>query len=78
MDYYLRYGCNRTNKFQITKIADFIPAGSFTFYRISFTKSDAGTEEKLWTDFSLTQAMRGLEDDDAPEYTKADLKEKWR
>ncbi len=41
-------------------------------------QGEAETEEKLWTDFSLTQAMRGLEDDDAPEYTEADLKEKWR
>lgn len=41
-------------------------------------EGDAETEEKLWTDFSLTQAMRGLEDDDTPEYTEADLKEKWR
>ncbi|MDQ3063675.1 MAG: DUF2281 domain-containing protein [Acidobacteriota bacterium] len=39
---------------------------------------EAETEEKLWSDFSLTQAMRGLEDDDTPKYTEADLKEKWR
>jgi hypothetical protein len=41
-------------------------------------EGDAETQEKLWADFSLTQAMRGLEDDDTPEYTEADLKEKWR
>jgi hypothetical protein len=41
-------------------------------------RDEAETEEKLWTDFSLTQAIRGLEDDDTPEYTEADLKEKWR
>ncbi len=41
-------------------------------------EGEAETEEKLWNDFSLTQAMRGLEDDDTPEYTEADLKEKWR
>ena len=41
-------------------------------------EGDAEIEEKLWTDFSLTQAMNGLEDDDTPEYTEADLKEKWR
>jgi hypothetical protein len=41
-------------------------------------RGESGTEEKLWTDFSLMQAMRGLEDDDAPEYTEADLKGKWR
>ena len=41
-------------------------------------RDEAETEEKLWTDFSLTQAMRDLEETDAPEYTEADLKEKWR
>ncbi len=41
-------------------------------------QGEAENEEKLWIDFSLTQAMRGLEDDDTPEYTEADLKEKWR
>lgn len=41
-------------------------------------RGETKTEEKMWTDFSLTQAMRGLEDDDTPEYTEADLKVKWR
>ncbi len=41
-------------------------------------RGETENEEKLWTDFSLTQAMRSLEDDDTPEYTEADLKEKWR
>ena len=41
-------------------------------------EGEAETEEKLWTDFSLAQAMHGLEDDDTTEYTEADLKEKWR
>lgn len=35
-------------------------------------------EDKQWSDFSLSQAMKGLENDDLPEYTEADLKEKWR
>ena len=41
-------------------------------------RGETETKEKLWSDFSLTQAMRGLEDNDAPEYTEADLKVKWR
>ena len=41
-------------------------------------RGETETEEKVWSDFSLTQAMRGLEDDDTPEYTEADLKEQWR
>ena len=41
-------------------------------------RGEAENEENLWADFSLAQAMRGLEDDDTPEYTEADLKEQWR
>lgn len=33
--------------------------------------------ERDWNGFSLDQAMRGIEDDDMPEYGEADLKEKW-
>ena len=32
-------------------------------------------EEGLWSDTSLALAMRGMEDEDAPQYTTADLKE---
>lgn len=35
-------------------------------------------ENKQWSDFSLSQAMKGLENDDLPQYTEADLKEQWR
>jgi hypothetical protein len=35
-------------------------------------------EKQQWSEFSLAQAMRGLEGEDLPEYTEADLKEKWR
>jgi Protein of unknown function (DUF2281) len=31
-------------------------------------------EEGLWSDLSLTLAMRGMEDEDVPQYTTADLK----
>jgi hypothetical protein len=30
-----------------------------------------------WSKFSVEQAMEGLEDDNLPEYTERDLKEKW-
>ena len=36
------------------------------------------SEDQEWSEFSLAQAMRGLENDEMPEYTDADLKEKWR
>ena len=41
-------------------------------------KINADDEEKRWEDFSLNQAMKGLEDEEMPEYTEADLKERWR
>jgi hypothetical protein len=34
-------------------------------------------ENDEWSRFSLAQAMQGLEDDNLPEYTEQDLKEKW-
>jgi hypothetical protein len=34
------------------------------------------TDEK-WKDFSLSQAMSGMESEDKPDYTEADLKERW-
>ena len=40
-------------------------------------KNGTETEEEEWSEFSFAQAMRGLEDDDMPEYTDADLKEQW-
>jgi len=36
------------------------------------------TEDDEWSYFAFSQAMRGLEDDDMPEYTDADLKERWQ
>ena len=36
------------------------------------------TENEEWNQFSLEQAMRGLENDHLPEYTEADLIEKWQ
>jgi hypothetical protein len=40
-------------------------------------KINADEENRQWAEFSLNQAMKGLEDEDVPEYTEADLKEKW-
>ncbi len=34
--------------------------------------------EAEWPKFSLAQAMNGLENEDSPEYSEADLKEKWQ
>ena len=38
------------------------------------TRRTPEQEESLWSDLSLTSAMRGMEDEDTPQYTKADLK----
>jgi hypothetical protein len=38
---------------------------------------DLQHENDEWSRFSLEQAMQGLEDDNLPEYTEQDLKEKW-
>jgi hypothetical protein len=34
------------------------------------------SEDKQWSEFSLAQAMKGLEDE--TDYTEEDLQEKWR
>jgi hypothetical protein len=36
------------------------------------------SEDTNWSEFSLNQAMKGLENEDSPEYNEADLKEVWR
>jgi len=38
-------------------------------------RETARPEELNWGELSLTLAMRGLEDEDGPEYTRQDLKE---
>ncbi len=35
-------------------------------------------ENAKWSQFSLAQAMQGLENDSLPEYTERDLKQKWQ
>lgn len=39
---------------------------------------DPQADETSWTKFSISQAMRGLENDSSPEYSETDLKEIWR
>ncbi|MDZ7364890.1 MAG: DUF2281 domain-containing protein [candidate division KSB1 bacterium] len=35
-------------------------------------------EDLQWSRFSLSEAMRGLEDEDGPIYGESDLKERWK
>jgi Protein of unknown function (DUF2281) len=47
------------------------------FVEYLLAKTTRGAQEHeagLWSDLSLTFAMRGLEDEDAAQYSKADLK----
>jgi hypothetical protein len=47
----------------------------FVEYLLAKTTRDAREqEESLWSDLSLTLAMRGMEDEDTSQYTEADLK----
>lgn len=39
---------------------------------------DSRQEELEWQEFSLIGASRGVDDDDIPDYTEADFKEKWK
>lgn len=36
------------------------------------------SENSNWSEFSLNQAMKGMENEEFPEYSEADLKEVWR
>ncbi len=55
------------------EVLDFIE-----FLAQKVAQREAGGEEAEWMEFSLAQAMAGLEDEDAPEYSAADVKERWQ
>jgi len=47
----------------------------FVEYLFAKATRDAREDEgDLWGNLSITLAMRGMEDEDSPEYTQADLK----
>jgi hypothetical protein len=47
----------------------------FVEYLLTKATRDApDQEQRLWSDLALTSAMRGMEDEDVPPYTKTDLK----
>ena len=45
---------------------------------VEFLLHKKSHEEKEWGEFSLAQAMHGLENDEMPEYSEVDLKERWQ
>ena len=54
-----------------------LQAEVFDFVQFLLMKTKQGSpedEEGLWSDVSLSSAMRGMEEEDLPEYTIADLK----
>lgn len=55
------------------EVLDFI---EFLAQKVAQDEDSSGEAE--WTKFSLAQAMNGLENEDSPEYSEADLKEKWQ
>ena len=55
------------------EVLDFI---DFLAQRV--VQSEDSGEEADWKEFSLAQAMNGLENEDSPEYSEADLKERWQ
>lgn len=52
-----------------TEVLDFVE-----FLLLKVEREYAPQDELGWTTFSLTMAMRGMEDEDTPIYTTADLK----
>ena len=52
-----------------TEVLDFV---EFLLLKVERRSTRQG--EPDWTDFSLTMAMRGMEDEDTPTYTTAGLK----
>lgn len=48
------------------------------FLTLKFFKRDPRQDDLLWSQFSLTEAMRDLENEDSPSYNESDLKEKWQ
>jgi hypothetical protein len=55
------------------EVLDFI---DFLAQRV--VQREDASEEADWTKFSLAQAMNGLENEDSPEYSEVDLKERWQ
>ena len=55
------------------EVLDFID-----FLALRVAQREDASEEAEWTKFSLAHAMSGLETEGSPEYSEADLKEKWQ
>jgi Protein of unknown function (DUF2281) len=55
-----------------TEVLDFVE------FLLQKTELEPEQDTKMWNCFSLNQAMQGLEDDDLPDYSLSDMKERWQ
>jgi hypothetical protein len=62
----------------VQKLPANLQAEALDFVEYLLTKSERETpqpDERNWNDFSLTSAMRGMEEETVPEYIRTDMKE---
>jgi len=52
------------------RVLDFVK-----YLLLKIERGDADRDAWAWSDLSLSLAMRGMEDEDTPDYSTADLKE---
>ncbi|MFB6272661.1 MAG: DUF2281 domain-containing protein [Salinibacter sp.] len=65
---------------QVQRLPEQTQAEVLNFVEYLLTKTEqksAQKEEQDWTRLSLASAMRGIEKDSEPEYTEADLEERF-
>jgi len=63
----------------VQKLPESLQTEALDFVEYLLLKVERATthqqDELAWSNLSLTLAMRGMEDEDTPDYTSADLKE---
>jgi hypothetical protein len=65
---------------QVQKLPEPLLSEVLHFVEFLMTKAipeNARQEDLQWSQFSLSAAMRGLENENMPIYDESDLKEKW-
>jgi hypothetical protein len=60
----------------VQKLPEGLQAEVLDFIEFLLSRADraGATDDHLWSRFSLSSAMRGMEDEDTPIYTVSDLK----
>ena len=59
------------------EVLDFVEFLLAKSERKTAEQQSARQEEHAWNHFSLSSAMRGMEDEDGPDYSEDDLKERF-